>query len=937
MPPINGLQIYLATYSNVPVFEFVTSEGPIMRRKLDGWINATHILKIAKFPKAKRTRILEKDVQTGIHEKVQGGYGKYQGTYVPLDIGKDIARTFGVLDVLQPIFDFVYVEGSSDTPPPAPKHSHASASNMAKRLAQVPLNGSERAGTPVLAKKSKSTNSIGPGEPPKKRGRPKRVTLADSIAKPLLHENRTAPIDSGSSVGIDSIGGPSIGTFNAGRLQNGQDLIVSQLMPHPSFIRQDTEQDALQVMASNMNVRNEDLELPEKSSDEEEDDHLHPNSMGYHRYSGLVKTDDEELISGRELFGTPRDSFEKIVQHHNRHYNFNNSHSQPTSNGSTDPYSLLQYHHHTGSTPVSSQKEDIVYSEYFNNLLNYFLEDGSSTNASRRTNGGASEIPEKILNPPQPLSKININQSIDNEGNTIFHWACSMGNITVIEFLLSIFSSFIKTDLKNNSGESPLMFLVKFSNSYQLKNFPTLLDLLFDSILSIDNDGRTVLHHIALSSTTNSQAPSRSPSHANGLEDQLLSYRKNKERYSRYYMECLFAKVIEIQEFQLLSADNKKQNAEDKKELIAKFINHQDSNGNAAFHIVAYNLNKKCINIFISYHKYIDFSLKNLVNYTVEDYLASHNYVLRLDTGGDDSMRTDDHDDPEATIVKGENEFLKPLGNAQNTRSFESHLYYSKMAINLQNTTSNLVTEKLTELAYAIDKELGERDEKLLSVFKYLKYVNQEKVKSQREILQFFKLDYLLEDNEDGATELLEKGPEEFSAVDSQRDKVIQDEVSRLVNDLSFQYLKKREELNETIKKFENANEKATNAHLMKLEKELSKEQPAAAGPEDSIKLASELQQQIVKRRKLAKELYQKLVDAPSFNIEENNDKENETTNPDSKLMPAISNYSPDDKLFKYCKLISVCCGMTFSEVENSIDLIEQSLLRSQSQSLQSR
>ena len=69
-----------------------------MRRKGDSWINATHILKIAKLPKAKRTRILEKDVQTGIHEKVQGGYGKYQGTYVPLKLGEVIARNYNVYD-----------------------------------------------------------------------------------------------------------------------------------------------------------------------------------------------------------------------------------------------------------------------------------------------------------------------------------------------------------------------------------------------------------------------------------------------------------------------------------------------------------------------------------------------------------------------------------------------------------------------------------------------------------------------------------------------------------------------------------------------------------------------------------------------------------------------------------------------------------------------
>lgn len=50
-----------------------------MRRRADDWINATHILKVAEYDKPSRTRILEREVQKGVHEKVQGGYGKYQG------------------------------------------------------------------------------------------------------------------------------------------------------------------------------------------------------------------------------------------------------------------------------------------------------------------------------------------------------------------------------------------------------------------------------------------------------------------------------------------------------------------------------------------------------------------------------------------------------------------------------------------------------------------------------------------------------------------------------------------------------------------------------------------------------------------------------------------------------------------------------------------
>ncbi|MCJ1306818.1 Cell division cycle- protein res2/pct1, partial [Agyrium rufum] len=83
MPPqaigeVGGEMIYSATYSGVPVYEFLCGGNQIMRRREDDWINATHILKVADFDKPARTRILEREVQKGTHEKIQGGYGKYQ-------------------------------------------------------------------------------------------------------------------------------------------------------------------------------------------------------------------------------------------------------------------------------------------------------------------------------------------------------------------------------------------------------------------------------------------------------------------------------------------------------------------------------------------------------------------------------------------------------------------------------------------------------------------------------------------------------------------------------------------------------------------------------------------------------------------------------------------------------------------------------------------
>jgi hypothetical protein len=44
-----------------------------MRRQSDSWVNATQILKVAGIPKSSRTKILDKEIAAGIHEKVQGG------------------------------------------------------------------------------------------------------------------------------------------------------------------------------------------------------------------------------------------------------------------------------------------------------------------------------------------------------------------------------------------------------------------------------------------------------------------------------------------------------------------------------------------------------------------------------------------------------------------------------------------------------------------------------------------------------------------------------------------------------------------------------------------------------------------------------------------------------------------------------------------------
>lgn len=114
-----------------------------MRRRGDDWINATHILKAAGFDKPARTRILEREVQKETHEKVQGGYGKYQGTWVPLEQGEALAQRNNVYEKLRPIFEFI---PGNLSPPPAPKHTTAKP-KITKRPA-VPKFGNNMAPPP---------------------------------------------------------------------------------------------------------------------------------------------------------------------------------------------------------------------------------------------------------------------------------------------------------------------------------------------------------------------------------------------------------------------------------------------------------------------------------------------------------------------------------------------------------------------------------------------------------------------------------------------------------------------------------------------------------------------------------------------------------------------------------------------------------------------
>jgi transcription factor MBP1 len=116
-----------------------------------------------------------------------------------------------------------------------------------------------------------------------------------------------------------------------------------------------------------------------------------------------------------------------------------------------------------------------------------------------------------------PPLDFDVNEVIDTEGHTAIHWASAMGDLKVIELLCKADANIYAT---NKRGETPLMRAVLFTNNYDRRSFPRLVETLRSTIFLGDKFISTVFHHIA--ATTSS---------------------RNKLLAARYYNEVLLQKL----------------------------------------------------------------------------------------------------------------------------------------------------------------------------------------------------------------------------------------------------------------------------------------------------------------------------------------------------------------------------------------------------------
>ena len=511
-------------YSGVDVYEMEVNSVAVMRRRNDSWLNATQILKVAGVDKGKRTKILEKEIQaTGHHEKVQGGYGKYQGTWVSFERGLEVCRQYGVEELLRPLLTYDMgqdggVAGRGDLVTPTKEQAMAA---MRKRMYNA---GAENRNNPAAGPFFKSISS----------------TASHAVAAM-------------SKARYESPGAKN---------RNG--------VPRaPSFSRQPS----MSQMSQNAD------EYPNSQQSYVSDygqaiDSAYSTQQSSHPHAG----DQPEPPRKRQRVAmTPVDSF---AYNGNTEAYANAFPASPTEPNESFIYAQAGVNEpHDGFSPLPPLPYELSPDADHRKslLLSLFLDTNSS-----------EEVKLDII---KTLSPRELDMPIDNHSHTVLHWAAALSRLQLLRALIEAGASPFRI---NASGHTALMRAVTVTNSMELTSFPDLLDVLGATLEIRDTKGRTVLHHIAVTSAV-----------------------KGRNAASRYYLESLLEWIVrqgsvpssqQVPSSQATAGANGTTNGPPPSSqqpspypkmglarFMAEIVNSQDNAGDTALNIAAKNGNRSVI------------------------------------------------------------------------------------------------------------------------------------------------------------------------------------------------------------------------------------------------------------------------------------------------------------------------------------------------------
>ncbi|KAJ7708672.1 transcription factor [Mycena rosella] len=451
----NAVKIYNAVYSSVQVYECMVRNIAVMRRRGDSYVNATQILKVAGVDKGKRTKILEKEILPGKHEIVQGGYGKYQGTWIPLERGRDIALQYGVGALLAPLFDFIPSTSSLGPLPLAAPIGGASPRPLSAASSYGNIPGSQGNYSGAMP------SNLAP--PP----------IMPGSALRLLNQGRAqglfTPSTSSASQRPPGFASPSYGQSPFSP--------TSQTPPPTALKRNRSDTDVDPVMGSSENPAPEARPAsvgplmngeagPSPSKRPRTEATPQPGQGGSSQNGALADMPANGVSRPpSSTSANPANGSSDLTNHPTRFA------TKPSIPRSIDPTVPIRDHRRAAVIASICQSDDP-------HAIIELLRELTSDSGSSSSNSPAFEI-DTIL---------------DDQGHTALHLAASLAHLRTVPSLIVNGADIHRG---NHLGETPLIRACLATHSSDTQTFDTLLSTLGSSIRTLDTSRKSVLHHIA--------------------------------------------------------------------------------------------------------------------------------------------------------------------------------------------------------------------------------------------------------------------------------------------------------------------------------------------------------------------------------------------------------------------------------------------------------
>lgn len=526
------------------VYECMVRGIAVMRRRNDSYVNATQILKVAGVDKGRRTKILEKEVLPGKHEIVQGGYGKYQGTWyapvslvrsylqylmcrIPLERGRDLALQYGVASLLAPLFDFtpstnalgtLAVGASAVAPSPRPPSASSSYSNIGSNANYM----------------APMASSLGP--PP----------IMPGSALLLLNQGRAQGLFTPSTAGVTSTR-PGISSPSPYAPTYGQSPFSppsNTPPPHASLKRNRSEADVDALSAPIAGGYGSPFEGPASQplpldSAPEINSRTRPNMSTSQTLSEDNPSPAKRL---RTDASSPPLSSQKVPWHGSRPSHMTHaqrdslSNIQPGTNGLSRTPSVLSMYN-GNEQHQSSPGLDIHTTRFATKPSPVRLSDPNA--AIKDTRRGAvvaaicqNDEPNSVLDLLREISSevgmnasnpsvVDIDAVLDEHGHTALHLATSLARQKTVNALLSHGAD---AHRGNYLGETPLIRACLATHNADQQTFHHLVASLHHSIRTIDTSRKSILHHIV-----------------------SLAGVKGRSGSARYYLEQIFLWIAKHQ------------------------------------------------------------------------------------------------------------------------------------------------------------------------------------------------------------------------------------------------------------------------------------------------------------------------------------------------------------------------------------------------------